>query len=1394
MTDTEFGPEQSRTARALLGWSPAMLASSARVGVSTVADFERGYPGPQAAAIEAMRATLEGAGILFAPGGVSHRSIGDKPPASPAQKGKGRARLLTATDVKQWAERFDARTKLPELIAKLIRADLGSAPQLRFPSDEGIEQPGWDGTCATTTASGYVPQGSSGWELTTQKEKITQKANKDYTNRTISPEELEPSASTFIFVTLHPLPAKKAWVKQRKAEGKWADVRAYDATDLLHWIEGHPGVEHWLARRLGKMAPGIRLLEEIWGEWSGATEWKMTPEIVLADRDEEAARLHQWMPQARTVLSVQAESTDEAIAFLMASFLRLPQNYRAACETRCLVATTDDAARELAQSTEPLIIVIADPTPGLAQHVIGNGHQVYAAYSSDLGLPKDAIRLSRPQTESLALALINSVMGPGSGTQRTEHLDEKRLELVRLAEDCGGSLITLRRLLYSGDVPTWATDLSSRALPAALLAGEWDESSQGDRQTLERLFGGTYATLTAELTRVLNRPESPIRKVRTVWKLASPRDAWHFLAPSLTSHELDTYQTCVLDVLQAPDPRFALDGQGRQMAAINGVQLAHSGGLREGLIRTLLLLSLFADRASADSGAEHRPHRIIRTLLSDADAQRWWSLASEMQYLAEISPDQFLEALEDSLNKTEPPVAALLADDAGDFGRTYIANLLWGLEALAWDPQYFDPVAQVLAQLTAQDNGPHRYQNRPKNTLRNLFFVSLPQTNATLEQRLLALDRIRRRFPVVAWQLMLSINPRGGYLSRSATPRWRPFSAQRREQVTGPLIARSIEELVTRLIEDAGPRADRWADIVRLLPGFALPALRSKVIGALSKVTDQITNPEGRTQLRTLVYETALRHREFSYADWAMPEEDLRPLDRVLELLAPADSVTQAVWLFNRPHPVGFIGYDHPQGKTELNGQGVALGSVIADQGLDGVFDVAKEAKQPRMVGVALGFLPDDNHRTLDVLKRGLSDNAPVHCRELALGLARQHVLREFGLDWGQQTVSLALIEAWGTSAVASLLEEFPMTQTTWDYVQSLGPEIEEAYWKAVNHHGIPRVVQAIKYGAEQLLSVGRTREAVEICGQWARRRIESLNRRRELPQPESDISATKGSASHPNDREDVLPSELLVRSLQQLIATPPPASLGANASTMLPYYVVGILQRLDEATDCDGNTIAAIEWALLPILEDSDRHPKALHTYLATNPAFFVEVLSQLYESEERFGAAETDTDSLSEREQAQAQRAYQLLSAWRHVPGTQGDGSIDAKILLEWVKEARAASNRAERLKSADIHIGEMLAHGPKNGGAAWPIEAICNVIDETQSRDIDSSFVTETYNQRGVVGRHPTEGGEKERELAQRYRTWSKDILAKFPRTARLLEKIAKFYEADAKRQDEDVELRT
>ena len=151
-----------------------------------------------------------------------------------------------ASEIINWSDRDDAAHKLPELIFRLVEGTLSEPPsRIDMPSGSSVRVSGWDGVLNVRHGNEWTPCGVSGWEMSCEKG-VTSKANQVYKSRTTDPLDLDIPTSTFVFVTPRRWPSKRRWVRERCEEGKWYEVRAYDADDLVAWLRQSEEVTRWL--------------------------------------------------------------------------------------------------------------------------------------------------------------------------------------------------------------------------------------------------------------------------------------------------------------------------------------------------------------------------------------------------------------------------------------------------------------------------------------------------------------------------------------------------------------------------------------------------------------------------------------------------------------------------------------------------------------------------------------------------------------------------------------------------------------------------------------------------------------------------------------------------------------------------------------------------------------------------------------------------------------------------------------------------------------------------------------------------------------------------------------------------------------------------------------------
>jgi transcriptional regulator with XRE-family HTH domain len=1335
---------QSKAARALLAWNQQELAQKAQIGVSTVADFERGKRTPTSNNIEAMTAAFTTAGISFANGGV--QCPGPVSGSSGTSLAATTTRLIEATDLHQWAARNDAKQYFPQLIERLIQATTNyGAKRLLFRSGDSVQQAGWDGICVqdVNVISAWLPAGSSGWELGVQARGIKKKANDDIEKRVDEPEGLDPLETTFVFATPQRWQQGARWAREKSAENHWKRVVVLDADELIGWIDLYPQVQYWLASRLGKIVPGTTSLSDFWSQWRQSTERPMTPALVFGDRDEDGTKVFKWLREAPSVFSLQGDSPQEAMAFLYAALDRLPTEHAQRQIARCIIASTSEAAIALGKSPTPLVIVMEASDPGLATELKGWGHHVFVVHGSQVGTSDLVNILTRPPFEAFKDALIE--MG----------FDEDRA--IALTRDTARKIVILRRLIPStaGKLePEWAAKDRGKLLIPALLAGAWDSSYEGDRKVMAKLSGEPWEKFEARCPGWIAVPDAPLRNAGSTWKLASPFDAWFRLVHLVSRSELDHFVEVAKEMLRETDPRFEMDSSERWYAGIRGKIPQYSAWLKSGITETLLLLSMYGAQLPAVPSASQYADRVVDGLLHGADKSLWWSLSSELRTLAEVSPKPFMFAVEDSLDQRDRPILELFKEDSGPItGRAYHASLLWALETLAWSTDYLARVSEILAKLSIlAPKG--TWGNRPDKSLRSIFLLWLPQTNATLDQRLKVIDRLLKTVPDPAWNLMIDLLPKSmDSSSYNPKPKWRDFSEGEPENRTYALIDRGTRALTDRLIANAGTDPKRWVELIQHL-GSVPADIRAAACSKLSATAAEISDDQARNEIWSGLRNFISHHRSFPDTDWALPAEEINRVEGIYEQFRPSDPVLQRSWLFR--NGVSLLSglntenwQQHDQEVFDLRKQ--AMEELLRDEGVSAVRRLIQLADAAYPVGFAYGAVSTSTEEAERTLLRMLGSDSPT-MRDFVGGLVSSLYFRGKQDEWAKHIVEEAVSASLSEQVIVELLLALPSVRATWNSAAALGVRINAAYWKEAIFYNNKEIPADTEYGIKQMLNADRAPEVVQ--------RIAS-----DAP---------------------MVSSQTIVHVLRAAAEDSWPTS--GNDAVMFQWGVTRLLQRLETEGTVADEEIAPIEWGLLPVLEHSQRQPKTLHRFTSTVPEFFIQVLSSIYRPLSNSTSAESS--SPTEKEKAIASQAWRLLESWRQVPGSAG-ADVDSEVLKAWVEKAHRLAVEAERGAIADEYIGKMLSNAPAGADGVWPHPAVRDVIESMRNAHLETGIIVGIRNSHGFAVRGMQDGGEQERNVASSYNKWAEATKFDYPRTSATLREIARSYENSARTFDDQAE---
>ena len=1258
---------------------------------------------------------------------------------------------VKAWNLEQWSSTRESQGILPTLVRQLVHASSEQPTRIEIPGD--VQRHGWDGVVEAPKAFLFVPEGVSAWEISVENNP-KRKAEKVFKDRKKGPLGIPPSEVTFVFVTSRKWDEKQKWRDEKRQLDTWKSVEVYDSVDLEAWLEAAPGVDAWIAERLGLRPAGAVSISDYWESLSRLSNPRFKPDVFLTSRGKTAEKLRAFFLGAPGVMPFECRSPVEALDFAAAYLtvtasdhaeIAMDEEERIRVQSRTVVVKDRAQWDGLSQTTGPLNLF---PIPSLSltdeelNAAVSRGHRVLIAATQFSNHRLQPTAFPRPSRYDLDEALRESGFG--------------REVADKAARAAGGSLSVLRRHLStipSTQLPSWCSDAELTDFMPMLLIGAWDEANELDRTVLSRLSGRPYGELQNVANRLTLVEDAPLTRIESRWRLVSPEDSWLLIGERVTNHLLDSFEAIAIEVLGQQNESFKLSADERLAASIKGTLEPNASDLvRRGICETTAILGSEFGPTAKLSGTRERATRIVRATLKNATWLRWATLGNLLPLLAEAAPNEFLAATSTDLKKKRPELAKVLADDGEDhplMSRCKHAGLLWALECLAWSPELLPKVCTVLARLDEVDSG-GSWGNRPAASLREILLTWYPQTAAGVEKRIAVLKSLADRTPKVAWKVLFAMLPQVHSSSMPThRPIWRDWVSAWQEGTSGADYWKQVNAAADLIVRLVGNDPTRWIKVLDELQSVP-ESHRGELIDRLQNVPVDESSLDERRQFAEHLRKTIQKHRDFADANWSLPADSVEALDQALPRLLPDEICERHAWLFVPwINLEGFRG-DYEGMEAEIARLRAEAMREISDQeGFEGVLKLADIAESPGQVGATLA---KSDYVSNEQILPSLLRSSNVNYQALAANYSKVRIFTA-GWDW----VRTLALDKWNSEDAAIFLSQAFIDPEAWNYAETLGEDVLKEYWRTVPAHGFELDQQQLEFACHRLIEADRPESAINTLSRV------TFDKAAVSPSVAMDalVACLKWRQSHP-DAE--LHDETL-HTIQRLFGW---------LQETVPF-------NNDEPT----RRLAELERDYLSLLDGFGASPKTLVRFLSEDPEFFAKVISIIFRSKKE---QESDVESTEEQQRA-ASHWYRLLMNWNRIPGTQPNGLVNEEQLLRWLESARSLCRDSGHLEVADSKIGEMLATWPhpENEDTMWPCEEIGDAIEETDSDDLDHGFQIGAWNSRGVVGRSPLDGGDLERKEAAKYRRWAEFCDIDWPRTAASLRSVADSYDFDAQRED-------
>ena len=1253
-----------------------------------------------------------------------------------------------------WSETIPARGALAALLRTLVHSTGTNLKKVDFPAFDNSQREGWDGWVDSGSAMPWIPHGTSCWELSCSKN-VRLKADADYDARTRMVAAAEREIITFVFVTSRNWPKKEQWVRSKKNQHRWKDVRAFDASDLEQWLEQSIPAQARFRELQGNTIEQVVSLDQIWNEWARVTDPELSQDLFASTVERHRDTLEKWLgaPPSHPLI-VSADSSREALAFLARAIGQLHQSCPSFYE-RTIVVRSRDAFNSILKSVPNFVAIIASAE--VEQDLAGLHKKTHAI-----------IVRERSTLINNADITLDPLLGHKDFRNALAQMGFDDHRIAQLAIESARSPSILRRRLSkipAVQCPPWMEDNTIvRPLIPFIFVGAWDSSVAGDQQILRRLTNSESHEVERVVAQLQRTCEPPIWSIGSCRGIVAKIDALYATSGSITRKDLTNFLSTAKEVLSELDPALELPEDKRWMASLYEKTRKHSSMLRQGICDTLVLMAvhgntLFKKRIGID--LEMEVSEIVGHLLAPPAESTWLSQRKDLLQYAEAAPETFLKIIKNDINSEIPRIAVLFTPvESTLFGGCPRAELLWALESLAWKPQQLMRVVLILAQLCGQEIDDN-WTNTPWSTLASIFSI-WPQTAATLEQRNQALVKLTKEFPEIGWKICV-----GQLRSNLATglencrPRWRADAHEAGHIFMIPGERRKARDYAIKLALNWPFPYDphKLGDLVECLGALCKEEQRNLLWDRI--VTWNSTEPSDtqRAVLRERIRICTLirRHRRSDsrgdkLRDWAR---------KAYAFLEPSDPVARNSWLFLQqwiePSADEIEGneLDYEKRHKQIARQRrEALKEVWQESELEGILNLCRLGEASSSIGFHLAEIRADIKPAVDFVQELLS----VKLADLQYKLDQCIGGFLVKLDRQQRSDTLSQLLsrlARQNKLCIRMLLCAPFDGDTWHHVDGLSKSLKRQYWKEVNPHGWGHQdASDVAKLVDELLEVGRPRAAF--------------------------------FAAHL--RWKILDSKRLVHLL---IESATSDSEPSNHYHFDSYCISEALDVLEERGDTSHDELARLEFMFIKALGHTTHGIRNLEAQLSKTPTVFMQALALAFK---RNDGGEDPVEwhlSNSDHRALVGSAAYSLLTDANRVPGTQADGNINLTELKKWLEQARELACQYGRVDIGDQMIGQLLSHCREGEDGVWPCEPVRDAIEEVASTEIGIGMSIGIRNSRGVTFRD--EGGEQERQLADQFRSWSNKIAFEYPYTSDLLEQIARNYDREMEWWDTQASLR-
>ena len=797
--------------------------------------------------------------------------------------------------------------------------------------------------------------------------------------------------------------------------------------------------------------------------------------------------------------------------------------------------------------------------------------------------------------------------------------------------------------------------INKKIIKTALLFGKWNEENENDKKIIEKYTRIKYEDFVEQL-RLISKNENDFIFKRGTWNIKNRVEHIKYYALDFYKEDFDNFYNVVIDVLKETHPKLDLPNDSRYQFNTYDKSTKYSEQIRDGIAENLVLVEyLKNDFENCKIDVSNYVILCVRGILKDSDWHVWASLDKNLPILAEASPSEFLNQLEDYLNRDKK--LEILFEHENQNGiklYNYSTSIYCSLELIAWNTDNCVRVCMILSKLATKDK-------KAIDHIANIILPWNPNTFAPFVFRKIIVKNILNQDINIGWMLIKKLMP--GEITYSI-PTYKPKYINvpiEQDAMTYKEYYDQISEYIDLMIDYCKSSNNRLIDLINLLDNVSKDNF-DKICAYLKSTKIKNKKDKSKYKLWDKVQNLIYRIKRNKNINIEIKKEMIEKLEDVSKNLEPNDYKYIISRLFKKNIEDLIENYDdYNKSKEKLSNQRFnEVKRFCENNSVNSIIDLVNVVEN----SYELGFVFADMNLTLkdekNLILLSLDKN------EKLIDFAKGYVYKKYNLDCQKYEISL-LLEL-SQKAKNNFLQMLPYTIQTFENVEKLLGNNYKKYWLQVDIRVITDS-NALEYSISRLLEVKRYSRAL-----WVYRT--SLN----------------------NNRNVKYDDNIVLTCLEEM------------ENDFNQYDICEAIEELQNH-NADKKRLFYIEWKYLSMLNNDDYRPITMEKEIASNVTRYVEILELAFKENSK----EKDDRNINPNI---ARNAYSLLHQWKFVPGTQNDGFINGRKLNTWYEEMKNKCKENDRLEVGLFCFGRVLFYSSKDKKGFWIDKNVAKILNDNDT----------------------------------------------------------------------------